>query len=243
MNENIRKAMIAASETRERLQVLAGKPEPTAEEKTETTELRTKATSIEQDLRKALQDTGDGHIDDTGDGTDPMSSEERETREIRSRTGLHEFVSAALQGKDPIGAASEYAAAMGCPGLMPITILGPTSEQRQRLHRQRELRAVTPGPGDSDVPHTHASVVPALFDQSIAPFLNIEMPTVATGVQSYPVLSTSVTAGMAAEDADAVNTAGGFTVTDADRGPRSTTPLVSGSSTKPKLGWMPQYRS
>ena len=216
LNSKLRDILLKQSTARERVNVLGAQAELNDAEKTELVEVRNRLTGMEADLRAALADTGDGHLDDRGDGTEPLSSEEREAREIRSRTGVHEYVSAALQGKDPVGAASEYAAAMGCHGLMPITILGPTAEQRQRVHRQREHRAVTPAPADTDVPHTHASVVPALFDQSIAPFLGIEMPTVGTGVQSYPVLGTSVTAGMAAEDADAVNTAGGFTVTDAD---------------------------
>ena len=42
------------------------------------------------------------------------------------------------------------------------------------------------------------------------------MPTVGTGIASYPVLSTSLTGGMKAEDGAAAQTAGAFTVTDAD---------------------------
>ena len=211
MNSKLRDILLKQSTARERVNVLGAQTELNDAEKTELVEVRNRLTGMEADLRAALADTGDGHLDDRGDGTEPLSSEEREAREIRSRTGIHEFVSAALQGKDPVGAAEEYAAAMGCPGLMPITLIGPTAEQRQREHR-----VVTPAPADTDVPSTHASIVPALFDRSIAAFLGIEMPTVGTGIQSYPVLSTNVTAGMAAEDADAVNTAGAFTVTDAD---------------------------
>ena len=90
-------------------------------------------------------------------------------------------------------------------------------EQRQAAHAAAvEHRAVTPAPGDSDVPHTHAPIVPAIFDRSVAPWLGIEMPTVGTGVQSYPVLSTSLRGGMVAESGPATEGAGAYTVTDAD---------------------------
>jgi len=90
-------------------------------------------------------------------------------------------------------------------------------EQRQAAHaRAAEHRAVTPAPADSDVPSTHAPIVPMLFDRSVAGYLGVEMPTVGTGIASYPVLSTSVTGGMVAEDGDAANTAGAFSVSDAD---------------------------
>ena len=42
------------------------------------------------------------------------------------------------------------------------------------------------------------------------------MPTVGTGIASYPILSTSLTGGMKAEDASAAESAGAYTVTDAD---------------------------
>ena len=96
-------------------------------------------------------------------------------------------------------------------------MLGDTTEQRAARHAAGvEHRAVTPGPADTDVPSTHAPIVPALFDRSVAPFLGIEMPTVGTGIASYPVLGTSLTAGMVSEDTAGVQTAGSFDVTDAD---------------------------
>ena len=58
--------------------------------------------------------------------------------------------------------------------------------------------------------------MPAIFDRSVAGWLGIEMPTAAVGISSFPVLSTSLTAGIVAEDAAAAETAGAFTVKDAD---------------------------
>ena len=61
-----------------------------------------------------------------------------------------------------------------------------------------------------------APIVPALFDRSVAPFLGIEMPTVGTGIASYAVLGTSLTGAWRPKTRRAVQTAGGFDVTDAD---------------------------
>ena len=42
------------------------------------------------------------------------------------------------------------------------------------------------------------------------------MPTVGTGIRSYPVIASNTAAGMKAEDAAADETAASYTVTDAD---------------------------
>ena len=216
MTEKLRAILLRQSETREAINAAASASEP---DEAKLTELRGKAQAIEVELREALTEADPAAAgDDTSDAGAAVDAEERERRELRERCGMHQFVGAALLGKEVDGEAAEYAAAMGCPGLVPITMIGATMEERRREHRERrrELRDVTPAPADSDVPHTHAPIVPALFDRSVAAYLGIEMPTVGTGVQSYPVLSTSVTGGMVAEDGDAANTAGAFTVSDAD---------------------------
>ena len=212
MNEKIRDLWKREIETREALNAASNADEP---DEAKVSDLRGRLDTVSRELREALDTPADPSGDDVSDGKAP-DAEARERAEIRSRTGLFDFVGAAVQGKDPIGAAAEYAAAMGCPGLMPMTVIGPTGEERAREARERETREVTPAPADGDNPHHHAPIVPALFDRSIAGWLGIEMPTVETGIASYPILGTNVTAGMVAEDADAVNTAGAFTVTDAD---------------------------
>ena len=146
-----------------------------------------------------------------------VSSEDRERIELRGRARVHRYMAAAVTGSGVAGAEAEYAAAEGCPGLVPLGMFGPTAEERAATYRAGiEHRAVTPAPADSDLNRTHAPIVPALFDRSIAAHLGIEMPTVPTGIRSFPVLSTSLTGGIVAESADAAQTAGAFDVTDAD---------------------------
>lgn len=215
MNEKLRQILLRQSETREALNAEAAKAEP---DDTKLTELRNKAQAIEVELREALTDNGDPD-DDAGDAGAQVDAEERERRELREKATFARYVAAALNLGDAAnvdGAEAEYSAAMGCPGHVPITMVGPTMEERRREHREREHRDVTSAPADADVPHTHAPIVPALFDRSIAGYLGIEMPSVGTGVQSYPILSTSVAAGMVAEDNDATEGTGAFTVSDAD---------------------------
>lgn len=209
MNQRVRNILIRQSTTREAINAL-----PADAPDTDRAALVAEAQGIEVELRDALAEKPDAPDDDASDGTQP-DAEERERRELREKCGMSDFVGAAVLGRDVDGAAAEYAAAMGCPGMMPITLCGPTMEERA-AERPVEHRAVTPVPAASDLPHTHASIVPALFDRSVAPFLGITMPTVGTGIQSYPVLSTSLQAGMKADDAEADEGAGAFTVTDAD---------------------------
>ena len=200
MNENIRKAMIAASETRERLQVLAGKPEPTAEEKTETTELRTKATSLEGDLRTALADTGDGgHLDDEGGVVE--DAEDRERREIRSKAKLVNFVQAAIDRTALTGAEAEASQAFGCAGgRMPIQMLFTET-------RDRETRDITPG---VTAPGAGAPIAGSIFQRTAAASIGAVFPAVESGSASYPVMTSVPSAAALAKDATAPATAGAF---------------------------------
>ena len=208
---------IKLSEARQKINELSAQEETEGATEARTAELvtlRTTSITLESEYRTAVTKEGDDATTNTT--TTEVDTEERERRELREKASLADYLGAALTGTAPAGAAAEYADSMGCPGLVPITMLGATTEARQREHREREQRVVTPAPADVDVPHTHAPIVPALFDRSVAPYLGVEMPTVGTGIASYPVLHTSLTAGMAAEDGAAVSTAGSFDVTNAD---------------------------
>ena len=215
---NTQKLTIRASEIRQRLNEIAGLEGDalTDEVRAESDTLGGEFRDVETKLRASVASDPDPETRVTA----PVDAEARERRELRAKVTLADYIGAAVAHGDAGqvgGEAREYAAAEGCPGMVPITMLGPTAEQRAAEYAAAvEQRAVTPAPADTDVPSMHAPIVPALFDRSVAPFLGVEMPTVGTGIQSYPVLGTSLTGGMAAEDAEAVQTAAGFTVTDAD---------------------------
>ena len=200
MTKETREALLKVSELREKINQEQAKAEPDA---AALEALRGDSLKAEKELREALT----AEADDADD--DPVATaEQREKRELRSKTRLHRFLSAAINGRAVNGAELEFSQAEGCDGLVPLSLFG---EQRQR-----EQRDVTPAPADADVNKTTAAIVPAIFDRSIAPWLGVEMPTVPTGLAAYPVVSTSVTGGMKAESAVAAETAGAFTVTDSD---------------------------
>ena len=216
------KISVRLSEIRQRLNEVAGLEGDafTDEIRQESDKLTTEYRDKETQYRAALTAEGN-EAEQRAAGAVAETAEDRERRELRGRARLARYVSAAISRQPVSGAEAEYAAAEDCAGLVPLQLFGGTAEERAAEWRARENgraehRAVTPGPADASVQQNQAPIVPAIFDQSIAPFLGVEMPTAAVGIASYPVLSTSLTAGIVAEDADAAETAGAFTVADAD---------------------------
>ena len=183
--------------------------QPSAEQTAKLTELRTQMDGLETRRAAALateQRATTEHVEDKtgGDG------ENKERRELRSRSRLGRYFSAALSGKLLDGAEAELSAAAGCAGAVPLELFQP--ERRTTLQNgTTEQRAVTPSPTTAD--ENMAPIVPAIFDRSAASWLGIEMPLVGVGDAGYPILSTSVTGGPKAKSAEAAETAGAFTVT------------------------------
>ena len=107
-------------------------------------------------------------------------SETRERSEIRSRTGLADFLAAAVASREVAGAAKEYADACGVSplGLLPLDLFG---------NGKPETRAITAGPA-VDGPVEPA--VPYVFQRSAAASLGIQMPTHGAGAAAE-VLETS----------------------------------------------------
>ena len=214
------KLSIRLSEIRQRLNEIAGLEGDafTDEIRQESARLTVEFRDKETQYRAALTAEGD-EAERRAAWTE--TAEDRERRELRGRSRLSRYINAAIETRGVEGAEAEFAAACECPGLVPLELFGGTAEQRAAEWRARqngraEHRAVTPGPADADVQQNQAPIVPAIFDRSVAPYLGIEMPTAAVGIASYPVLSTSLTGGIVAEDAAAAETAGAFTVTTAD---------------------------
>ena len=154
------------------------------------------------------------------DGTDaePVETrsegdaEGREKRELLGKVSLAGYIRSAISGKAPDGAEAEASEAFGCPGLVPVALF--ELERRSEKPDGLETRVVTPAPGTTG--QTLAPTVPALFDQSIAGFLGIEMPTVqGGGTPAYPVVSTNLTGGMKAKSAAASETEGAISVVTA----------------------------
>ena len=101
------------------------------------------------------------------------------------------------------GASAEHADAIGCAGYLPMDLLSPET-------REREVRAVTPGPSSMRPSAQTRPTVPFAFSRTDAAALGISMPMVAAGEQHYPSLATSPPASMKAKDVAADATAAAF---------------------------------
>ena len=139
----------------------------TAEQDNELTKLTTEAQKIEPEIRAAILAEPDPQetITKTGD------SETRERLELRSKTGLADYLRAAAGGSAVSGAAAEYAASLGVPtvGHIPMEIFARSAP---------EERAITPAPA---VKGALQPILPYLFERSAAASLGIAMPSVPAG--------------------------------------------------------------
>ena len=181
------------SEIRESINSLLGNDARTKEQDAELSKLTAAAQKIEPEIRAAIVAELDPEttITKTGDG------EQRERLEIRSKTGLADFLSAAAGGREVSGAAAEYAASVGCSPLnrLPLDIF---------RNGQPETRAITSGPA-IDGPVEPA--VPYVFQRSAAASLGIQMPTHEAGAVQVPRVTTAPPADVLAKDATAPSTA------------------------------------
>ena len=128
----------------------------------------------------------------------------RERVELRAKTGIADFLKAAVGGAAVSGASAEYAAACGVPtvGHVPMALFGRTTPPV-------EERAITAGPA---VKGALQPIIPYLFERSAAASLGIEMPSVASGQAQIPKVGTAPPADTLAPDGTAPATAAAVTL-------------------------------
>ena len=129
-------------------------------------------------------------------------TEMRERIELRGKASLTEYMLARMQGRAVTGAEAELQAAAGVQGI-PLELWD--------LPARTEQRAATEAPGTVGV--NLDAIRPAVFANSIAPRLGIEMPRVMSGTYASATIADSTTAAARTKGADAVATAATFTVT------------------------------
>ena len=188
------KLAMRASDIRSRLAVLGGNENLSDEENTEISELRNEYTDVET-RSAALIIAGDAP-------TEPVvveqRSEDRELDGLIAGASIAQIFGAALERRSTDGQTAELQEHFGLSGnQIPLVML----EQR--------ATGVTAAP--TNVGQNQSEIVAAVFPQSCAAFLGVDMPTVGVGEAVYPVLSTSADAGTPAEGAAQDETAGGFT--------------------------------
>ena len=191
----VQKIQIFLSTARQRLNELLQVETRSAEEQTEMEALTKEVGAKEPELRAALAAEPDPAevVSHTGD------SETRERAELRSKTGLADYLRAAAGGSAVTGAAAEYATSLGVPtvGHLPMALFG-------RSAPMPETRAITPGPAvDGPLQPT----VPYVFERSAAASLGIMMPSVPAGQVQIPKITTAPPADTLAKDGSAPATA------------------------------------
>ena len=185
-----------AGEIRVRFLEIANLETGSVDETIETEErsLRTELRGVETKLIAARTAATDEGTVETRD-VPQVDGEHRERLELRSKTGLADYLHAACLGTAVDGAAAEFAAACGVPtsGNLPMAIFP-----------QVETRAVTPGPAvDGPVQPT----IPYVFERSAAVSLGIMMPSVPAGQVQIPKITTAPPADTLAKDGAAPSTA------------------------------------
>ena len=193
------------SELRSRLAVLAGMDTRSTEEDTELATVETKLSGCEPELRTALAATA--AEDDSARTVQTTDAEGRERIELRSKTGIADFLKAAVGGSAVTGAAAEYATSLGVPtvGHVPMAIFTRTAPTNTHFHLPAvETRAITPGPA---VKGMLQPTVPFVFERSAAATLGIMMPMVPSGQVQIPKITTAPPADTLAKDGSAPATA------------------------------------
>lgn len=197
---------VKLSEVRQKLNTLLDVEERSDEQNTELETLTAEAQRLEPELRAAIVAEGDPAETRT---TTTETAEERERRELRGKATIGGYVGACLRNEPVTGAEAEYAAAMGCPGAMPIDMLAPVGVETRAAAGESEERAVTPG---QNVPAGTQDPIPYVFERTVAARLGVSFPMVPPGVKHYPVLGTAPPAGPKGKDAAADATAAAFTL-------------------------------
>ena len=131
--------------------------------------------------------------------------EMRERLELRSRASLTNYLRSRMSGMLPSGAEAELNAAAGIGDGIPLELWDVPTETR--------ADAPTGAPGTVGV--NLDPIRPAVFANSVAPRLGIDMPRVGTGTYASATITTSTTAGAKAKSAVTDSTAAAFTVTTA----------------------------
>ena len=187
---------IKLSECRQRLNELLNVEARSEDETAELERLTAEVSKREPELRAALAAEPDQEttITDTG------APESREKLELRSKTGVADYLRAAAGGTSVSGAAAEYAEACGVPtvGHVPMEIFARSAPQ------PLEERAITPGPA---VKGALQPIVPYLFERSAAASLGIMFPSVPAGQVQIAKVGTAPPSDTLAKDGTAPATA------------------------------------
>ena len=199
---NAQKIRLRLSQVRSRLNEISGLEGDafTDEVRSEAVSLQTEYGDLEIRSRAAL-------VGEEKDEKTPITddAEMRERVALRSKASLTNYLLAAMRGRQVTGPEAELRDAAGTGDGIPLELWDvPQTETRQ-------TDDVAGAPGTTGI--NLDRIRPAVFSQSIAPRLGIEMPRVKSGTYASATISTSLSAGSQAKGGRQDATAAAFTVT------------------------------
>ena len=201
------------SKERQRMAELAIVEELDAEQRNELDLIEKATPDLERSIRAATVAHEDAEAEAESSAADEPDTEQRERVELRSKAKLTNYLLNAARGRMADGAEAELSAAAGVNGHGIPLELWDVPIERRHGEDGRETRAITPAPGTVGV--NLDPIRPAVFANSIAPRLGIEMPRVMSGTFASGTITTSQTASALDRSGPAVGTAGAITVTTA----------------------------
>ena len=191
---------LRAGTIRARLSDIGAMPELTDETRSELDKLKLEYTDNDA-RRAALTIAGDAPVTHI----ETRSAEGREFRALVNKGNVGEIFDAALGKRSVEGASAELQKHYGLdPNQVPLALLVRSWPDADKL----ETRAVTPAP--TNVGETQLSIVPYVFPMAAAMFLGVDMPTVPVGDAVFPVLTSELSVGTPAENAEQGETTGAF---------------------------------
>ena len=190
------------SKERGRMAELSQVDDLSDEQRSELDTIEKATPDLERQIRAATVALEDEEEEAETRAADEPDAERRERIELRRKASLTGYLRAALEGRQVDGAEAELRSAAGVSGI-PLELWDVPAET--------EERATTEAPGTVGV--NLDRIRPAVFANSIAPRLGIEMPRVTSGTYASATIADPLTADAKAKGADADATAATFTVT------------------------------
>ena len=185
---------LALSESRERLNELGEKENPTDQEVQELGATVEKHKVLESRFRALKAAAPEQKI------LNFPSAEDREKRELIAKCSVAEIFSNVMERRASQGPEAELQKELSLNDHhVPLVLLQP----------EKRTAGLTPAP--ASVQSDQSEIIPAVFPMSCAAWLGVDMPTVPVGDAVFPVLSTSAAVGTPAEGAEQAHSAGGYT--------------------------------
>lgn len=189
---NRQRIQLRQSEVRKRLVELNSLDDLTNEQVVELSDLARETQTLETRFQAAL----------LTEQTEP-EPDEVELAGIERRLSIRRYIDAAYTHAELDGAEREYNDERNLPyDHVPLDALAD-------LQERADVSTAAP----STLPRTMRPIVPRVFAGSDTAYCGVQMPSVGTGEQSFPVLTGGTTASMVAKDGSHDAAAASFTVT------------------------------